>query len=88
MIADLKDLKDIYEQIRSAIDKMKEPVEDLQKANLFLKHLVQTPEDFLSIDSDYKRYFYEDFSPGMLKRLTKERSKDDRVSLSPFSFLL
>jgi hypothetical protein len=31
------------------------------------------------MDKDYKRYFFEDFTIGMLKRLTKEKSKNDKV---------
>jgi hypothetical protein len=31
------------------------------------------------LDKDYKRYFYDDFSTGLLKRLARERSKNDKV---------
>jgi hypothetical protein len=32
------------------------------------------------VDKEYRRFFYDDFSMGLLKRLTRERSRDDKVS--------
>ena len=31
------------------------------------------------VDKDYRRFFYDDFTMGLLKRLTKEKSRDDKV---------
>ena len=80
MIEQLKDLKDTYEVVRAAIDKGKEPTEDLMKIASFLNAVAADPT-FLSerADKDYKRYFYDDFTNGILKRLNKEKSRDEKV---------
>jgi len=67
------------------IDRGKEPVEDLLKLVGFLKALIEDPSILSEkLDKDYKRYFYDDFSMGLLKRLTRERSRDDKVPLFNF----
>lgn len=80
MIDQLKDLKDTYESVRSQIDRGKEPLEDLIKVRNFLQVVA---EDITIItekaEKDFKRFFLEDFTVGVLKRLTRERSKDDKV---------
>ena len=80
MIDQLKDLKDTYESVRSQIDRGKEPLEDLIKVRNFLQVVA---EDITLItekaEKDFKRFFLDDFTIGILKRLTRERSKDDRV---------
>lgn len=61
-------------------------MEDLLKLSAFLKAIIEDPS-LLSekLDKDYKRYFYDDFSMGLLKRLTRERSRDDKVPfINPF----
>jgi hypothetical protein len=63
------------------IDRSKEPLEDLIKLQEFLNalaadHTIITEK----VDKDYRRYFFDDFSQGLLKRLTREKSKDDKVS--------
>ena len=87
MIDQLKDLKDTYESVRSQIDRGKEPLEDLIKVRNFLQVVA---EDITLItekaEKDFKRFFLDDFTIGILKRLTRERSKDDRVRL-PFILL-
>ena len=66
------------------IDRGKEPVEDLLKLSGFLKALIEDPSLLAEkLDKDYKRYLYDDFSMGLLKRLTRERSKDDKVLFIP-----
>jgi hypothetical protein len=82
MIDQLKDLKDTYESARSQIDRGKEPLEDLIKLQKFLLAIHEDPKaNFVDkLDKDYKRYFFDDFSMGLLKRLTRERSRDDKVS--------
>jgi len=81
MIDQLKDLKDTYEVARSQIDRGKEPMEELIKLHKLLETIEEDPIAFFKkIDSDYKRYFMDDFSLGLLKRLTRERSRDDKVS--------
>ena len=81
MIDQLKDLKDTFESARLQIDKGKEPLEDLMKLQGFLAAVLADLPAFLEkSDKDYKRYFFEDFTMGVLKRLTREKSKDDKVS--------
>ena len=31
------------------------------------------------LDEDYKRYFYDDFTQGLIKRLVRERSNSEKV---------
>jgi hypothetical protein len=77
-------LKDIFETTRTLVDRGKEPLEDLAKIRDFLNTIL-ADESILNdkVDKDYRRYFYEDFSGGILKRLTKEKSKDEKVCISP-----
>jgi hypothetical protein len=77
-------LKDIFETTRTLVDRGKEPLEDLAKIRDFLNALL-ADEAILNekVDKDYKRYFFEDFSNGLLKRLTKEKSKDEKVRIVP-----
>lgn len=83
MIENLKELKDTYESARLAIDKGKEPMEDLLKLKNFLDVVAQDTQGFLDKikeDKDYTKFFLDDFTMGLLKRLTRERSRDDKVS--------
>lgn len=82
MIDSLKDLKDTYETARQQIDRGKEPLEELIKLQTFLQTIHEDPRaNFLEkFDKDFKRFFYDDFTAGLLKRLTRERSRDDKVS--------
>lgn len=83
MIENLKDLKDTYEAARSLIDKGKEPMEDLIKLKNFLAAVNEDTKEFLGKikeDKDYTKFFLDDFTVNLLKRLTKERSRDDKVS--------
>src|SRR5690349_2985312 len=82
MIDQLKDLKDTFESARTQIDRGKEPLEDLLKLHKFLQAVQEDPQGYLEkADKDHKKYFLEDFSVGLLKRLTRERTRDDKVSL-------
>lgn len=65
------------------IDRGREPLEDLIKLHNFLKEIVADPSIIIEkVDKDYKRYFFDDFTAGLLKRLTRERSRDDKVRTS------
>lgn len=80
MIDQLKDLKDTYESARLQIDRGKEPLEDLIKIQNFLKAIHEDPAGYIEkSDKDVKRFFFDDFSMGIMKRLTRERSRDDKV---------
>ena len=80
MIDNLKDLKDTYESVRNQIDKGKEPTEEILILSNFIRTLIND-KDLLhkKVDKDYRRFFYEDFTTGMIKRLTREKSRDDKV---------
>ena len=81
MIDQLKDLKDTYESVRTQIDKNKEPLEEMVVLLNFLKALLADPTQLEEkLDKDYKRYFYDDFTSGLLKRLMKEKSKNEKVT--------
>jgi hypothetical protein len=58
-------------------------LEELIKLLAFLQSIHEdTKANFLDkFDKDFKRYFFDDFTVGLLKRLTRERSRDDKVSL-------
>jgi hypothetical protein len=79
MFNQLKDLKDTYESVRSQIDRGKEPVEELIVLQNFLKALANDPSLLHEkVDKDYRRYFYDEFTNGLLKRFIRERSRDDK----------
>ena len=84
MIENLKDLKDTYESARSQIDKAKEPLEDLVKIQQHLSAVLADVGGFLERmkeDKDgYQKFFMDDFTTGILKRIVRERSKDEKVS--------
>jgi hypothetical protein len=59
-------------------------MEDLLKVKNFLSAVNDDTQGFLERfkdDKDYLKFFFEDFTLGMLKRLTKERSRDDKVRI-------
>ena len=81
MIEQLKDLKDTYESVRTQIDRSKEPIEELITVQNFLKALIAEPTYLHEkADKDYRKFFYEDFTNGLLKRFLKERSRDEKVN--------
>jgi hypothetical protein len=94
MINQLKDLKDTFESIRTQIDRGKEPLEDLIKMKNFLNALVEDPKLLHeAVDKDFRKFFYEDLTSGLFKRFTRERSRDEKVSIKTsfsqlFIFLL
>jgi len=51
----------------------------------FLKAVADDPSIIdTKMDKDYKRYFYDDFTQGLLKNLSRERSKNDKVRFLAF----
>ncbi len=83
MIDQLKDLKDIYDSAKRQLELNRQPLEDLIKLNTFLKAIVDEPALLLEkVDKDYRKFFFEEMSVGALKRLVRERSNDEKVSLT------
>ena len=81
MIDKLKDLKDTYENIRNAIDRGREPTDDLIIMRNFLRALAEDPTIlYEKVDKDYQRFFYEDLIVNLFKRFTRERSRDEKVT--------
>ena len=63
MIDSLKDLKDIYEVVKTQIDRCKEPKAELLQIDSLLKVLVSDPALLKEkLEKDYSRYLLEDFS--------------------------
>ena len=59
----------------------KEPIEDLLKLNACLKAIVDEPKLIIeTVDKDYRKFFFEDMAVGALKRLSLEKSRDEKVS--------
>jgi len=56
-------------------------VTELDQINSFLTHLVQNPKDLFEKDEAYQKFFYQTVAVGAIKALTRERSKDEKVSL-------
>lgn len=81
MFGTLQELKDTYETARQAIDRTKEPKDELRRLSEFIHHLADNvDEGFKGMDEPYTKFFYDDFCPGLVKRLVRERSTDDEVS--------
>jgi hypothetical protein len=81
MIENLKELQDIFESAKQQITRGKEPVEELLKMNGVLKAVVDdTSIIFEKMDDAYRKFFFDTMASGALKALTKEKSRDDKVS--------
>ena len=80
MISTLAELKDIYESVKSRMDRVFEPKDDLRRIKDFLN---ATQEDIktnlIDKDEEFKTFFFKDFTGGLAKRLFSERSSDDEV---------
>lgn len=58
-------------------------MEDLIKLKNFLAAVSEDTQGFLDKikeDKDYTKFFLDDLTVGIFKRLTRERSRDDKVS--------
>lgn len=73
-------MKDIYESVRSRMDRIFEPKDDLRRISDFL-HAMQEDikTNLLDKDEEFKSFFLKDFTAGLAKRLYTERSSDDEV---------
>lgn len=83
MFDNLKDLKDTCDTANSLINRGKEPLEELKKLSNFIQHVHSDLKTNMldKEDKEYKKFFFEDFTSGMLKKLTRERSRDEAVSI-------
>ena len=75
---DLKQLKEAFIAAATAIDKLKEPTNDLTFIQTALLEALNT--DRTATDLAFATFIYEDLGPGLAKRLSKEKSNDDTVT--------
>ena len=82
MIENLKDLKDIYETAKQQLTRGREPLDEFIKLNAFLKAVVEDPKNiiFEKMDAEYRKFFFETLASGALKSITREKSRDEKVS--------
>ncbi len=80
MIKDLTALKDLCETARYGLDRGKEPIEELTKIRDFIGHLASNPQDLKEESEDFQKFFFSEMTPGVIRRITKERSSDEKVS--------
>lgn len=82
MIDKLQDLKDIYQAAKTQLERNKQPLEDLLKLNASIAAVVQEPSLVLDHpDKEYKKFFLEELAFNALKKLTLEKSQDEKVSI-------
>jgi hypothetical protein len=70
--------KEAYITAASAIDKLKEPLLQLVQIREFLD---ATVAENLMTDADWAKFVNEDLCPGIAKRLAKEKSYQENVSV-------
>ena len=82
MIENLKDLKDIFESAKQQLTRGREPLDEFIKLNGCLKAAVDDPQGvvFEKMDAEYRKFFFETMSVGALKSITREKSRDEKVS--------
>jgi hypothetical protein len=92
---DFKQLKLTYDHIAAAIGKGQEPTEELVTAKRYLQDLCANHGELLKrgsasegpdesgLPAEQIRYILEDFSPGLIRQMCRERSRDDQVSTLP-----
>ena len=69
-----------YFIIKNAIDHREEPLDTMKKLSAFIEKVVEDPAIF-GENKEFKDFFYQDLTLGLLKRMNKERSADPDVSL-------
>ena len=74
----LHSFKNSYITAASAIDKLKEPLQELIEIKDFL---YAVEKEQLMAEADWAKFVNEDVGPGMAKRCAKERSYNENVSL-------
>ena len=78
----LKELKDVYDQLKKALDKGQEKKELLLQIVEFLDEMIATPRLLDAEDKEFATFVYGELSSGIIKRLCKERSSDREVRFS------
>jgi hypothetical protein len=64
----------------------KEPVEELIKMNNVLKAVADDPSVINEkMDAEFRKFFFDTMATGALKSLTKEKSRDEKVSPRSFN---
>lgn len=76
---ELKLFKQNYIAVASAIDKRQEPLAEMIALKDAMKKAVETNE--AEKDPVFAKFLYDDLAPGLSKRLSKEKSNDNNVSL-------
>jgi hypothetical protein len=69
-----------YFIIKNAIDHREEPLETMEELSRFIQKVVEDPQIF-GENKEFKNFFYQDLTLGLLKRMNKERSADPQVNL-------
>ena len=90
---DFQELKRTYDAVASAIGKAQEPMEELNVLRRFLAELCandgallgpasgEPAEGAEGLPADEIRYILEDMGPGLIKKMCRERSGDEQVSI-------
>jgi hypothetical protein len=74
----LKEFKETYIVAASAIDKLKEPLQELIMLKQTIDLMLQ--EGLMDTEEDWRKFVYNDLGQGMAKRMHKERSYQEIVS--------
>lgn len=69
-----------YFIVKNTIDHREEPLEVMRELSEFLEKVIEDPT-CIEGNKEFKDFFYQDLTLGLLKRLHKERSADPKVSL-------
>jgi hypothetical protein len=78
-------LRETYNSVASSIDKMKEPTAQLTTLADALRTALTTLR--CRNDETFATFLCEEMTPGLCKRLHKERSNNSTVSLSFYSLM-
>ena len=76
--AALRTTKELFIAVAEAIDKFREPLQDLLKLHELMK--LALTQQRAATDPVFAKFLHEDFAPGIAKRLCKKRPIDEKVS--------
>ena len=77
---ELLEIKKSFVNAAEQIDRAREPTADLQFMARALQHALATKR--IEKSTEFRLFFWEDMGPGLCKRLYKESSHDQNVSLN------